>query len=166
MPRRTSKTGNLNKDLIVSASERRSWWVERATWIGMLMIVIVALSGGLGVGGFSHAIVTTLPLTVHYDRILRSDSPSTITVRAVATDTMLQVELDSILSGVHTTTFFSPTPDGMSPTTAGSIATWRVNPGDSVSIVAVSTVHGIGRHIARLRRVPGEWIALTLTVLP
>lgn len=166
MATRTRNAGDLKKDLVVTAFERRSWGLQRATWLVMLAIVVVAASGGLGSGHLSHANASTPLLGVRYDRILRSDSPSLISIRTTATDTVLQIELDSTLAGVHTTTHFSPAPDAMSPTPAGSIARWRVTPGDSVAIVATSTVHGIGRRTVRLRRVPGEWIALPLIILP
>ncbi len=166
MARPTRTVGSLKKDLVVTAFERRSWGLQRATWLVMLLIVVVASIGGLGNGHLSHASTITPLVGVRYDRILRSDSPSTIALRTVATDTILQVELDSTLAGVHTTTHFSPAPDEMSPTPAGLVARWRVVPGDSIAILTTSTVHGIGRRTAHLRVVPGEWIALPVTILP
>jgi len=61
---------------------RRSWRVQRAGWIGMGAMLVLALAGLLGSGPLSRRDVT-IPgfLRVEYQRFARYDAPQTLTVR-------------------------------------------------------------------------------------
>jgi hypothetical protein len=61
---------------------RRSWRVQRAGWLGMVAVLVLALAGLLGSGPLSRQEVS-LPglLRVEYQRFARYEAPQTLTVR-------------------------------------------------------------------------------------
>jgi hypothetical protein len=61
---------------------RRSWRVQRAGWLGMGAVLVLALAGLFGSGPLSRQDVT-LPglLRVEYQRFARYDAPQTLAVR-------------------------------------------------------------------------------------
>jgi hypothetical protein len=56
--------------------ERRQWALQRAGWIVIGLVVLLALTGLLGGGPFSHAEAASGPLTLQYDRFIRERAPS------------------------------------------------------------------------------------------
>ena len=78
--------------------QRRSWRVQRASWLLMVFIVIAALLGVFG-GGFLSKTTAgeTATLAVEYDRFIRSSSPARIAVTigaAAAASQSLDLWLD------------------------------------------------------------------------
>lgn len=63
---------------------RRSWAVQRAGWVGIGIVLIIALAGGLGSGPLSRqrAVVPGL-LEVDYARFVRYQASHTLTARLV-----------------------------------------------------------------------------------
>jgi hypothetical protein len=61
---------------------RRSWAVQRVGWVGIGIVLAVALAGGFGSGPLSRqrAVVPGL-LEVDYPRFVRYEAPQTLTVR-------------------------------------------------------------------------------------
>ena len=69
----------IDEDL---AFARRSWRVQRASWVGMGVVVVLALAGLLGSGPLSrHAVSLPGLLRVEYQRFTRYEAPQTLTVR-------------------------------------------------------------------------------------
>ena len=60
----------------------RAWQLQRASWIAMALVVVLALTGLLGSGPLSRSVVS-LPglLRVEYQRFARYEAAQTLTVR-------------------------------------------------------------------------------------
>ena len=56
---------------------QRSWWkFERAVWFLFALLIALDLAGAFGRGPLADATLTTPDMTVHYERIERSGTPS------------------------------------------------------------------------------------------
>jgi len=69
----------IDQDL---AFAQRSWRMQRAGWLGMMAVLVLALAGVFGSGPLSRQEVS-LPglLQVEYQRFARYEAPQTLTVR-------------------------------------------------------------------------------------
>ena len=81
------------------AFQRRSWRVQRAGWIVMLLIAVAALSGIFGGGPLSSAeTASTDGFRVRYERFIRLRAPQTLHIEAPAAaaraDSTLSIWLD------------------------------------------------------------------------
>ncbi len=56
---------------------QRTWWkFERAVWIVFALLIVADLAGLFGRGPLADAALTTPDMTLHYERIERSGTPS------------------------------------------------------------------------------------------
>lgn len=63
---------------------QRSWWrFERIVWIIFVLIIALDLAGAFGRGPLAHASITSQnrSLSIHYDRIQRTGTPSVMAIR-------------------------------------------------------------------------------------
>lgn len=79
--------------------QQRSWRVQRAGWIAMLVIAIAALTGIFGGGPFASAEAASPDgLRVRYERVIRLRAPQTLYIEAPAgaarADSTLSIWLD------------------------------------------------------------------------
>src|SRR5688572_26815794 len=56
------------------------WWCERAGWLLIAVLLILALAGAFGRGSLSHRTADAGPGEVRYERFLRRDSPADLEV--------------------------------------------------------------------------------------
>jgi hypothetical protein len=68
----------IDEDL---AFQRRSWAVQRAGWVAMGSVLVLAAAGLLGSGPLSRQNVVVPGLSVEYKRFTRYETPETLTVR-------------------------------------------------------------------------------------
>jgi hypothetical protein len=74
-----SKTG----DIETGFDEAFEWkWIrfEHSIWLVMIVVVIVGLAGGLGRGPLAKAQAAAAPIEVEYERVVRYQTPTQITV--------------------------------------------------------------------------------------
>src|SRR3954470_5036036 len=65
------------------AFERKWIRLEHIVWVLMVIVVIVGLAGGLGRGPAVRAQAAVSPIQVEYERVVRYQTPTEITVRSV-----------------------------------------------------------------------------------
>lgn len=77
-----TRVGDLEIDQDVEFQERE-WVVQRVAWVVMLVIIVAGLSGLFGAGPLSAATAgeSDDPLAVEYQRFVRHDGRTTVTVR-------------------------------------------------------------------------------------
>lgn len=56
--------------------QRREWVVQRVAWAVVAALLIAGVVGLFGAGPLSHAVASSGPLTLEYDRLLRRRAPS------------------------------------------------------------------------------------------
>lgn len=64
--------------------ERRQWTFQRAAWVVMALILLMAFVGLLGGGPLSQAKQTSGPLALQYDRLSRERAPSELQLQVAA----------------------------------------------------------------------------------
>jgi hypothetical protein len=67
--------------------QRREWRVQRIGWLGLAAFVLAALLGVFGSGPLSHAVVRASGLAVEYERFVRADAQSLLTIELPPSDT-------------------------------------------------------------------------------
>ena len=76
------RIGDLNTAQDLQFQERE-WVIQRLGWTAMVVVIILALLGVFGTGPFSATTAGEAdgPLSVAYQRFLRQDSSTTVTIR-------------------------------------------------------------------------------------
>lgn len=94
--RATEPVGDLERDPDLRF-QRREWTVQRAGWLVMLLIVLVALSGLFGGGPLSTATAEVEPLQLQYTRFERRHAPTELEV-SLASSAVSQDQIEVWLS--------------------------------------------------------------------
>jgi hypothetical protein len=67
--------------------QRREWRVQRVGWWCLAAFVVAALLGVFGSGPLSHSVAEASGLSVEYERFLRADARSLLTIELPPSDT-------------------------------------------------------------------------------
>lgn len=64
--------------------QRRQWRIQRAGWVGIALVLVLALLGLFGNGVLSKAQVAGPSLEIRYERFLRENAPTQLDVTVLA----------------------------------------------------------------------------------
>ena len=163
---RKRKADGFDYSLTVTKFERSSWRVERIGWMLTLLLLAVALAGGLGSGPLSRASAGGAELRVEFDRVARAHPPAPLATRTTPLSAVLAVVLDSTLLALMGDPAFLPAPRAMRATSAGLLAEWDVTAGDAITLLVPLQLPAMGWQVPRVRLSGGEWIRLPMLILP
>lgn len=105
-------------------TQRRLWRFQRAGWIAMSLVLILALAGLFGTGPLSRTTRTADAgaVSVEYDRFIRYDSPTRLRVHApLETDTTVRVFLSQEYLDRVLVTNVTPHPDAVTVQSDGAV---------------------------------------------
>ncbi len=109
------RIGSLEIDQNLRFQER-SWTVQRLGWIGMMLLIVLALAGLFGTGPLSTATAGDPhgPISVDYQRFVRHDGRASLTIR-VSSDQISGNEAEVWLDAAYVDSFqiqqITPQPD-------------------------------------------------------
>lgn len=142
------------------ASTRIEWRVQRAGWIGMALVVALALAGVFGPGplSWSEASASDGSLTLSYSRFVRNGASSDLTLHIPAGAVQGDVARVSVggdyLESVEVTSV-TPEPESATTTADGVVLTFAVDPGAPVDVQLAATGDAIGFRDAQVEVVGG-----------
>jgi hypothetical protein len=73
--------------------QRREWRVQRVGWFALAAFVLAALAGVFGSGPLSRAVATAPGLAVDYERFIRADVRSRLTIEMARPDSTTAAQL-------------------------------------------------------------------------
>lgn len=117
--------------------QRRTWKVQRAAWVIMVAISLAGLFGVFGKGPLSDAHIGAdgSPLRADYDRFLRLDAPTQLTVyvgsAAARPDSTVELWVDRQWLSKMEISQITPEPDKTRALADRLAYTFRVEPGSS-----------------------------------
>ena len=123
----TEPVGDLEFDRDLSFQDRE-WTIQRAGWLVMLAIIVVALTGLLGSGPLSSATAEAGPLQLEYSRFERRHAPTELEVsvaRSAANQDQVEVWVSSDYLARIEITSIVPEPEEVSE--AGDRVVYRFN---------------------------------------
>ena len=123
----TEPVGDLEFDRDLSFQDRE-WTIQRAGWLVMLAIIVVALTGLLGSGPLSSATAEAGPLQLEYSRFERRHAPTELEVRvarSAANQDQVEVWVSSDYLARIEITSIGPEPEEVSE--AGDRVVYRFN---------------------------------------
>lgn len=151
--------------LDVSATERRTWRVQRLGWTCMALLMGAALLGALGGGPLAWREGTTRSATVAWPAVLRLGTPATLTIETRSSVGPIVVTLDSALLSGLTVDHWIPTPRETRAGASGiEVSFARMSAGPATVRLVVSP-RRIGRHRGQLL-VGRDALTLTFLTLP
>jgi hypothetical protein len=74
--------------------ERGQWRVQRASWLAIAVILLLALLGVFGGGPVSHARIARNDGVLNYDRFVHANSPTTVRAVVAPSDGTARVAFD------------------------------------------------------------------------
>jgi len=134
--------------------QRRTWKVQRAGWIVMLLLIVAAIVGlfGRGPASSAHLGSPETPLAADYERFVRLDAPETLTIYLRATalraDSTAEIWLDRSWLAGNDLRSITPAPDRASAGADRMIYTFRLDPS---SLPARITYELESRSLGRIR---------------
>lgn len=117
--------------------QRRTWTVQRVGWTIMVFIIIAALFGVFGKGPVSHGHLgdDASPLRADYDRFLRLNSPTQLTVYAgegaIRPDSTVELWIDRAWLSKMEINGITPEPDKARLLADRIVYTFRAQPGST-----------------------------------
>jgi hypothetical protein len=73
--------------------QRREWRVQRVGWFALAAFVVAALTGVFGSGPLSRAVASAPGLSVDYDRFIRADVRSRLTIELARPESATAAQL-------------------------------------------------------------------------
>lgn len=150
--------------------QERFWTAQRIGWALMALIVLAALLGATGKGGWwANARVQLPGATIEYPRISRWQSNEQFTVRlAPATSGLVELELSSPFIERFMIEAIEPEPLTVRATGGGHRYTFDIaaGEGEKVIVFAVRSEHPFLARPVTVRIGDGPPARMTLTVLP
>ncbi len=146
------------------AFQRRFWRAERIAWLFFALVIVLALAGFTGSGGwFAERSVVMSSGRLHYPAVGRWQTPDTFKF-AVETEERLVVELDHAFLDLYEIRQLSPEPEATTPTASGISLDYRPAAGSVIRWDVVPREASIGRRLGV--RVNGTPLHLRPLVLP
>lgn len=117
--------------------QRRTWTVQRVGWTIMVLTIIAALLGVFGKGPLSHGHLGNgaSPLRADYDRILRLNAPTQLTVYvggdAIRADSTIELWIERAWLSRMEINGITPEPDKTRVLADRLVYTFRAQPGST-----------------------------------
>lgn len=129
------KTADESDFAALMRHHRAAWRVERIGWTIMALLLVATLLGAFGDGPLSHARSgSAQALSVEYDRLLRSSSPTMYRFEAhpsLAKDGVVRLRFDGPLIENMELESIVPEPDQQEAGPGFTEFAFRVSPGDT-----------------------------------
>jgi hypothetical protein len=145
--------------------ERKWIRFEHITWALMLAVVILGLAGGFGRGPLVHAHAAAAPIQVEFERIVRYQTDTQITVTSAAENGIQRLFVGRALLDRLQLQTVVPQPAGAEPRGDGAVLLFPRTKGSSqVTLVASPAELGTARNVVGLPE--GPRVTFSQFVLP
>ena len=132
--------------LKVSRAERITWRVQRAGWVVMGLVVILALAGLLGAGPAAQREATGTHHAVAWQGISRLGAPEEVQFRVWTGADSVRITIGDVLVETHKDIHWSPEPARSYATARGQQSVFALIPGDTTRIA----LHWQPAHVGRV----------------
>src|SRR4051812_21167167 len=145
--------------------ERKWIRFEHIVWVVMLVTVIVGLAGGFGRGPAARAHAASSPIQVDYERVVRYQTPTEITVTSTGESGIQRLFVGRALLDRLQLQSVVPQPSGSEPRQDGAVLLFTgTNSSSQVTLVAHPSALGTTRTDIGLAE--GPRVTFSQVVLP
>jgi protein-L-isoaspartate(D-aspartate) O-methyltransferase len=155
-------------DTSVSSFQQRLWAAQRIAWVVFTALLIFAGLGAFGsTGPLSDKTAASGPFRIKYERVMRASAASLVEWEVATPDSgKVQIDVDSTFREALSIESLDPEPDREELREYGARMQFsNQSPGARV-IRATVKARRFGRYTVSVRLADGDWVPLSIIVLP